>query len=790
KSVYSSTVLVPKTKFPVKIGNKTSEHEIEIQSVNLYNWQLKNGASDKVFTLHDGPPYANGDVHVGHALNKILKDITNRYKLLRGFKIHYKPGWDCHGLPIEIKAIKTNEFNTLTPPEIRKKSKLFAEETIKVQKKAFERWGIMADWENGCYYTFDKSYQAKELTSFYNLYKEGLIYRDLKPVFWSPSSGTALAESELEYNADHVSRESKEIFFWVITQANKFSILLGISRIDDVINVLVWTTQPWTFPANQALCYSANIKYCLARPSNGGCIYLMALDCVNGVSRRTGFQFQVFQTFDAKYLEGLVCGHPMYFERTVGMISSDHTNTSKGTGIVHIAPAHGVEDFGIGQKHNFNTVRLWESQVDSGGHFNSKSDENLRGKFIFTKGNEAVIDILEHNKTLVHQHDYKHNYPCDWRTKQPIFVQTSRQWFVDTESLRSKAEAAIQDIKTYPDSGKLALLNRLHLRTYWCISRQRTWGVPIPVCYHKETGEVLMNQSTIDHVVGLVSNHGSDIWWEWPLNDLLPADIDADMYERGTDIFDIWFDSGVNLHIMKSIHSGGSNASTQADFYIEGKDQLGGWFQSSLLTSVGLQGNSPYRNLMIHGFTLAADGQKMSKSLGNVVDPMVITDGGKHPVLGADALRWWVAESNIHQDIHISDAIMRSAAESVQKVRNSLRFMMSNLNEFNDSMLVPMDSMLHIDRYFMGEINNFKEQVTDAYEGYEYSRATRLCLKLIKKLSNVYFSIIKDRLYCDEKNGIRRASCQSVLYYAMDAVVKSVAPVLPHLVEETSLYNP
>ncbi|XP_078491947.1 isoleucine--tRNA ligase, mitochondrial isoform X1 [Ciona intestinalis] len=783
KSIYSSTVLVPKTKFPVKIGKKTNEHEIEIQNVcdfsGLYKWQHLNNTSDKQFILHDGPPYANGDVHVGHALNKILKDITNRYKLLRGYQVHYKPGWDCHGLPIEIKAIKANEFKTLNTSEIRKKSKSFAEETIEIQKRAFQRWGVMADWGNSCYYTYDKDYQAKELNSFYKLYERGFVYRALKPVYWSPSSGTALAESELVYNDNHISR-SVYVTFPLLSKLPELS-------FDDVIKVLVWTTQPWTLPANQTLCFSPNIKYCIASCTHASGLYLLAVDCIEAITRRTGEKFNILQTFDGSCLEGMICRHPMYLERTVRMISSDIANTSKGTGVVHIAPAHGTDDFGIGQKHNLST----ESSVNSDGEFMAGIAPNLEGKFIFTSGNEAVVEMLKEEMNLFHEHDYKHSYPYDWRTKQPIFVHTSNQWFVDTAMLANKAEAAISGITTYPDNGVSSMLNRLQLRSYWCISRQRAWGLPIPVFYHKESDELLLNESTIQHLVSLVLKHGADIWWEGSNSELLSPKYNADEYERGSDILDIWFDSGVSWDCVLRDNK---NRTTQADFYIEGKDQYGGWFQSSLLTSVGLQGVAPYKNLMVHGFVLDEKGQKMSKSIGNVVDPMVLTNGGKNPqrdpAYGADALRWWVAESNVHQDIHISATIIKSAAESVQKIRNSVRFMLGNLNEFDETNIVQTPAMLILDQYFMDVLRTYKREVTAAYEVYDYSLVTRLTLKFIKKFSNIYFTIVKDRLYCDEKESLRKRSCQSVLYFTLDALLKSVAPILPHLVEETTLYNP
>uniref|UniRef100_A0A803YDP5 isoleucine--tRNA ligase n=1 Tax=Meleagris gallopavo TaxID=9103 RepID=A0A803YDP5_MELGA len=584
--------------------------------LELYSWQRQRKAKQE-FCLHDGPPYANGDPHVGHALNKILKDITNRFHMMRGYKVHYVPGWDCHGLPIELKALsEIKGAENLSPVEIRQKAKEFAERAIEKQKAAFIRWGIMADWAN-CYCTFDPKYEANQLRVFHKMYDKGFIYQDYKPVFWSPSAKTALAEAELEYNEQHVSRSVYMKFPLLKSPPKLASVIDGSSPT----SVLVWTTQPWTVPANQAVCYMPDAEY-----------YLSA--------------------------------------KVSPLLPANHVTMAKGTGLVHTAPAHGMEDYSVASHHQLPT----ECLVDERGHFTEAAGPELKNKNVLEEGNEAVIKMLQAAGSLLKEEKYVHSYPYDWRTKKPMIIRASKQWFVNTANVKATAQEVLKKVKIIPTSAVSRMLEMLDRRTFWCISRQRCWGVPIPVFYQKDTGESLINSETITDIIKIVEQQGTDAWWTLPIEQLLSKEAVAKAgghdvldYVKGQDVLDIWFDSGTSwAHVLEGTEQ-------RADVYLEGKDQLGGWFQSSLLTSVATRKKAPYKTLIVHGFTLGEKGEKMSKSIGNVVDPDVVINGGddhtKDPPYGADVLRWWVAESNVFTEVLIGPVVLNAARDDINKVR-------------------------------------------------------------------------------------------------------------------------
>uniref|UniRef100_A0A3B3QGQ6 isoleucine--tRNA ligase n=1 Tax=Paramormyrops kingsleyae TaxID=1676925 RepID=A0A3B3QGQ6_9TELE len=741
---YRDSVLLPKTDFPMKLsGQKLLDREIEIQKLcgfsELYAWQRDRKAK-KEFCLHDGPPYANGDPHVGHALNKILKDIRNRFEVLRGRHVHYVPGWDCHGLPIELKALGDLAVEGLTPLQIRQKAREFAEGAVSRQRAAFQRWGVMADWTH-CYYTFDGRYEARQLEVFQEMHSKGLIYRDYKPVFWSPSSRTALAEAELEYNAQHTSR-AVYATFPVKTPPPKLASADWSSAA-----VLVWTTQPWTLPANQAVCSE---------------------------------------------LEGGVCRHPTMPGKEVPLLAANHVTMGKGTGLVHTAPAHGMEDFGVASHFNLPV----ECLVDEEAKFTELAGPELHGQEVLGQGTDTVISMLGAAGALVKEEDCVHSYPYDWRARRPVIILPSKQWFINTASLKDKAKEALQKVRVVPESARGSLLAMLDRRTYWCISRQRSWGVPIPVFYHKETGEPLINRHTVSHVATLFAEKGSDCWWELSLDSLLPPQVLKKVtgpvtdYERGEDVLDIWFDSGVTWAAVLP------ESDPRADVYVEGKDQLGGWFQSSLLTSVAVRNKAPYRSLVVHGFVLSEKGEKMSKSLGNVVDPTVVINGGKDlsvsPPYGADVLRWWVAESNVFSEVLIGPTALSSAQESIHKLRNTLRFLLGNLHGFDPrTQAVDPRQMHYVDQYLLHLLDLCPFKVSDAYSEFDVSRVVRLLQAFISRdLSSFYFSIIKDRLYCDSEDSPGRRSCQTALEEILDGVTRAVAPILPHLAEEVYRHAP
>ncbi|XP_036398955.1 isoleucine--tRNA ligase, mitochondrial isoform X2 [Megalops cyprinoides] len=789
---YQDSVLLPRTDFPMKLtGQKLLDRELEIQQLcrfpELYSWQRERKAK-KEYCLHDGPPYANGDPHVGHALNKILKDIRNRFEVLRGRQVHYVPGWDCHGLPIEIKALGDLGTSGLTPLQIRQKAREFAEGAISRQRAAFQRWGVMADWDK-CYYTFDGEYEASQLRVFQEMHSKGLIYQDYKPVFWSPSSGTALAEAELEYNPQHVSR-AVYATFPVKTPPPK---LASAAEEWGSVAVLVWTTQPWTLPANQAVCYMPNSQYSLVKRGDNAQLLLVATERIANLAAMLGTQLDTVGSFTGSELEGGVCQHPTIPDKEVPLLPANHVTMGKGTGLVHTAPAHGMEDYSVASHFKLPV----ECMVDEEGKFTELAGPELQSLSVMDEGTDTVISMLKAAGALVKEEDCVHSYPYDWRTKKPVIIRPSKQWFINTASLKDKAKDVLQKVQVMPESARGSLLTMLDRRTYWCISRQRSWGVPIPVFYHKETGEPLINKHTVSHVAKLFAEKGSDCWWELPLETLLPPQVlkkskagAVSEYERGEDVLDIWFDSGVSWAAVLQ------ESEPRADVYVEGKDQLGGWFQSSLLTSVAVRNKAPYKALVVHGFAVSEKGEKMSKSVGNVVDPDTVINGGEDhsvsPPYGADVLRWWVAESNVFSEVQIGPNALSSAQESINKLRNKLRFLLGNLQGFDPrTQAVDPKDMYYIDQYLLHLLRQYSIKVTDAYSQFDTGRVIRLLQRFISRdLSSFYFSIIKDRLYCDPEDSIGRRSCQTVLEEILDGVTRSIASVLPHLAEEVYLHAP
>ncbi|KAL7379506.1 hypothetical protein ABVT39_000391 [Epinephelus coioides] len=789
QGLYRDTVLLPRTEFPMKLtGQKLLDREIQIQQecgfAELYSWQRERKAK-KEFCLHDGPPYANGDPHVGHALNKILKDIRNRFEMLRGRQVHYIPGWDCHGLPIELKALGDLGTSGLTPLQIRKKAREFAEGAIARQRAAFQRWGVMADWDQ-CYYTYDGAYEAAQLKVFQEMHSKGFIYQDYKPVFWSPSSRTALAEAELEYNPEHVSRAIYATFP-LSTLPPEIA-----SKGLEGVSVLVWTTQPWTIPANQAVCYMPNAQYSVVKRTDNSQLLLVATERTASMAALLGTELESVGTFTGSQLEGGICKHPTIPDKEVRLLPANHVTMAKGTGLVHTAPAHGMDDYSVASQFKLSV----ECMVDEDGKFTELAGPELQNLSVMSEGTDKVISMLKECGALVKEEQCVHSYPYDWRTKQPVVIRPSKQWFINTASLKDKAKEALQKVRILPESARAGLSAMLDKRTYWCISRQRSWGVPIPVFYHKETGEALLNKHTVSHIANLFKEKGSDCWWELPIETLLPNEVlkkskagPVTDYVRGEDVLDIWFDSGASWAAVLE------ESDPRADAYVEGKDQIGGWFQSSLLTSIAARNKAPYKSLVVHGFAVGEKGEKMSKSLGNVVDPDEVINGGKDPSMpayGADVLRWWVAESNVFSEVQIGPTVLNSARDSINKLRNTLKFLLGNVQGFDPRVqAVDPKEMHYIDQYMLHLLREYSIKVTDAYSEFDAGRAIRVLQAFITRdLSSFYFSIIKDRLYCDAEDSLGRRSCQTVLEEILDGVTRSIAPVLPHLAEEVYLHAP
>uniref|UniRef100_A0A4W6C333 isoleucine--tRNA ligase n=1 Tax=Lates calcarifer TaxID=8187 RepID=A0A4W6C333_LATCA len=775
QGLYRDTVLLPRTEFPMKLtGQKLLDRELEIQKecgfADLYSWQRERKAK-KEFCLHDGPPYANGDPHVGHALNKILKDICNRFEMLRGRQVHYIPGWDCHGLPIELKALGELGTSGLSPLQIRQKAREFAEGAIARQKAAFQRWGVMADWDQ-CYYTFDGVYEAAQLKVFQEMHSKGLIYQDYKPIFWSPSSRTALAEAELEYNPEHVSRAIYATFPLV-----RLPPKIASEKDLESVSVLVWTTQPWTIPANEAVCYMPNAQYSVVKRADNSQLLLAATERIASMAALLGTELESVVTFTGSELEGGICKHPTIPDKEVPLLPANHVTMAKGTGMVHTAPAHGMDDYSVASQFKLPV----ECMVDEDGKFNDLAGPELQSLPVMREGTDKVISMLRDCGALVKEEPCVHSYPYDWRTKQPVVIRPSKQWFINTESLKDKAKEALQKVRVLPESAKGSLLVMLDRRTYWCISRQRSWGD---------------TQHTLSHIAKLFKEKNSDCWWELPIETLLPPEVlkqskagPVTDYIRGEDVLDIWFDSGASWAAVLE------ESDSRADAYVEGKDQIGGWFQSSLLTSIAVRNKAPYKSLVVHGFAVSEKGEKMSKSLGNVVDPDTIINGGKDPSMpayGADVLRWWVAESNIFSEVQIGPTALNSARDSISKLRNTLKFLLGNLHGFDPlTQAVDPKEMHYIDQYMLHQLREYSIKVTDAYSEFDAGRVIRVLQAFISRdLSSFYFSIIKDRLYCDPEDSLGRRSCQTVLEEVLDGVIRSIAPILPHLAEEVYLHAP
>ncbi|GAB1608053.1 isoleucine--tRNA ligase, mitochondrial [Argonauta hians] len=786
-------ISLPKSKLTLTLRDgAAAKREKVIQEksgfAELYEWQ--RGQVDRPeFVLHDGPPYANGNLHVGHAVNKILKDIVNRHKLLEGYRIGYRPGWDCHGLPIELKAIKekTDAAFNLEPLTIRQRAQKFAKGAIKRQKATFKRWGILGDW-NHPYLTMDPKYSTCQLNVFYDLYQKGFIYQDFMPVYWSPSSRTALAESELTYNSDHVS-QSLWLTFPVLHIPQPLRQLSQGKILEKPVKLVVWTTTPWTIPANQAICYGADIRYCCVETANAA--YICCEEFVQQLTAILAVPADTTLTFTGRDLHSMTYRHPLNHEE-LPVYSANHVTSTKGTGLVHTAPAHGHDDFRVAMDHGISVKSL----ITEDGSYSGQIGNQLAGRVVGKDANEAVLELL--GADVLKVEDFTHSYPYDWRTNQPVIIRASLQWFMDTSSVKEASTKCLDSVTIYPQSAQNSMLAQLESRTYWCISRQRSWGLPIPVFYSRATGAPFITQDSVEHITKLLSKHGTaDVWWNMAIEELLPQSIlhkhgisdAASSFVKGTDILDIWFDSGVSWAYNLQA------TNYEADVYLEGRDQFGGWFLSSLLTSAALNKKPPYKSLIVHGFTVDAEGRKMSKSVGNVIDPVDIVEGSKAkgtPSYGVDVVRWWVASSGLLTNIPVGGSILDRCNEEVFRLRKSCRFLLGNLWDFMpDQHSIPYDQLPPQDTYMLHQLHNFAHKVLQLYREHRYNKVTSMTDRFLNtEVSSFYSSIIKDRCYCDSANSDERRSCQTVQYHILDVLIRLVAPIVPHFAEEVFQHMP
>jgi isoleucyl-tRNA synthetase len=794
---YKDTVNLPKTNFDMRAN--ASKREPEIQQFwkdNQIYFRLSQDNPGELFILHDGPPYANGSLHIGHALNKILKDIINRYQLLKGRKVRYVPGWDCHGLPIELKVLqnmKSAERQNLTPLQLRRKAKEFALSTVNEQREGFKRYGVWGDWDNP-YLTLKPEYEAAQIGVFGEMFLKGYIYRGLKPVHWSPSSKTALAEAELEYPEGHVSR-SIYAAFPVTGVAEALQSSLAAYLPD--LGVAIWTTTPWTIPGNLAVAVNGALEYAVVEVSRQDakvqkeCKYvIVAADLVAGLSAKLGVELVVKATFAGKDLEGTTYRHPLFDRESPVVVGGDYITTDSGTGLVHTAPGHGQEDYIVGQRYGLPIL----APVDDNGNFTAEAGE-FAGLNVLGDGNQAVIDALTAAGALLQEEAYLHKYPYDWRTKKPTIFRATEQWFASVEGFREAALKAIASVRWIPAQGENRITPMVAERSDWCISRQRAWGVPIPVFYDEATGEPLLNAETIAYVQAIIAEKGSDAWWELAVEELLPEKYrnDGKTYRRGTDTMDVWFDSGSS---WAAVAKQRPELGYPVDIYLEGSDQHRGWFQSSLLTSVAVNGIAPYKTVLTHGFAMDENGRKMSKSVGNVVDPQLILQGGKDqkkdPAYGADVLRLWVSSVDYTSDVRLGNNIIKQLADVRNKIRNTARFLLGNLHDFDpEKDAVAFEDLPELDKYMLHRIREVFNEVTEAFESFQFFRFFQTVQNFcVVDLSNFYLDVAKDRLYISAENAFRRRSCQTVLQIALENLARAIAPVLSHMAEDIWQFLP
>ncbi|EGQ1726271.1 TPA: isoleucine--tRNA ligase [Staphylococcus pseudintermedius] len=764
---YKDTLLMPKTKFPMRGGLPTKEPQIqqEWKEKDLYRKMLEKNEGQPSFILHDGPPYANGNLHMGHALNKILKDFINRYKTMQGFYTPYVPGWDTHGLPIEQaltkKGVKRKEMTTA---EFRDKCQAFAMEQIDIQKKDFLRLGVNGDFDNP-YITLKPEYEAAQIRLFGEMADKGLIYKGKKPVYWSPSSESSLAEAEIEYH----DKRSASIYVAFDVKDSK-----GIV-VDDA-KFIIWTTTPWTLPSNVAITVHPELTY--VQMNVDGTRYIIAEALVDAVAEQLGWDKEAVvreKDFKGSELEYIEAQHP-FIDRISLIINGEHVTTDAGTGCVHTAPGHGEDDFIVGQKYGLEVI----SPLDDKGVFTAEGGP-FEGMF-YDKANQAVTELLTEKGALLKLDFITHSYPHDWRTKKPVIFRATPQWFASISKVRQDILDAIEDTKFKVDWGKTRIYNMIRDRGEWVISRQRVWGVPLPVFY-AENGDIIMTKETVYHVADLFEQHGSNIWFERDAKDLLPEGFTHPGSPNGEftkeqDIMDVWFDSGSS---HRGVLETRPELSFPADMYLEGSDQYRGWFNSSITTSVATRGRSPYKMLLSHGFVMDGEGKKMSKSLGNVIVPDTIVKQK-----GADIARLWVSSVDYLADVRISDEILNQVADVYRKIRNTLRFLLGNINDYNPATdRIAEADLLEVDRYILNRLREFTAGTLDHYESFDYLNIYQEVQNFINvELSNFYLDYGKDILYIEEKNAHKRRSMQTVLFEILVNMTKLLAPIIPHTAEE------
>lgn len=768
---YKKTLLMPKTDFPMRgnLPNREPEMQKEWEEKRLYEKSLERTKGRPLFILHDGPPYANGDIHIGHAENKILKDIITRYKSMSGYHAPYVPGWDTHGLPIEQALAKKGiDRKKMSVAEFRQMCADYALEQIERQKSQFKRLGVRGDWENP-YMTLTKEFEARQIQVFGAMAKKGYIYKDKKSVYWSPSSESALAEAEIEYK----DKRSPSIYV-------AFAVKDGKQVLDGDEKIVIWTTTPWTIPANTAIAVHPDLNYAVVKEE--GEKYVVAEDLLPQLRDELQWRnARVLRTIPGRRLEYVIAEHPLYGRDSL-VVLGEHVTTDAGTGCVHTAPGHGEDDFYIGKKYGLEIL----CPVDEKGYM-TEGAPGFAGLF-YDEANKPITEKLQEKGALLRLSFVTHSYPHDWRTKKPVIFRATEQWFASIKDFRAAMLEAVKNVKWHPKWGEIRMHNMIRDREDWCISRQRVWGVPIPVFYG-EDGTPIITEETINHVSNLFRRYGSNVWFEREAEQLLPEGFTSKhspngIFYKETDIMDVWFDSG-STH--QAVLQEREDLRWPADLYLEGSDQYRGWFNSSLSTSVALTGQAPYKEIVSHGFILDGEGRKMSKSLGNVVDPLKVMKQ-----MGADIIRLWVASVDYQSDAPVSEDILKQVAEVYRKIRNTFRFMLGNLHDFHPQKhAVSLGNLPEIDQYMITKLNRLIEKVKNAYENYAfntvYSQVHNFCTI---DLSAFYLDLAKDTLYTKPQNDPRRRAKQTVIYRTVVDVTKLLAPILPHTTYEVWKYIP
>ena len=769
-SDYKDTLNLPKTSFSMK-GNLANKEPIifnKWEKQGIYKKIREHFAGREKFVLHDGPPYANGNIHVGHAVNKILKDIIIKSKTLSGYDAPYIPTWDCHGLPIELQVEKKHgkAGQGISEDAFRKKCRKYAKKQVKIQKKDFKRLGVLGDWEQP-YLTMNFDYEANMIRTLAKIIDNGYLSKGFKPVHWCTDCSSALAEAEVEY-ADKVSPAIDVKF--KIKDKNKLAQVFGLDSLNHDAFAIIWTTTPWTLPANQAIAVNNQLNYSLIKI--GDFYIILAKNLVEQTFKRYAIEnAQIIATTTGDKLTGIIAEHPFY-SRHVPILHGDHVTDDSGTGMVHTAPTHGVEDFNLGKEHNLSM----EIFVKGNGCY-SENTKLFAGEFIF-KANNRIIELLGEKKRLMNSDKIKHSYPHCWRHKTPLIFRATPQWFISMEKqgLRDKALQAIKETSWAPSWGQARIEGMVKDRPDWCISRQRTWGVPLPLFIHKETEELHPNTIEIlNKVAEKIEKGDIEAWFNADDSEFI---VETDQYKPVKDILDVWFDSGSSSMCILDIDK---RLNYPADLYLEGSDQHRGWFQTSLLVAMSAKGSQPYKEVFTHGFVVDEHGRKMSKSLGNVTSPQDI-----YNTLGADILRLWTASTDYKSEMAVSDQILKRTADTYRRLRNTARFLLSNLDGFNPATdIIEFDKLVKLDQWAVAKTKEFQDKIIDAYDKYQIHTVAQLIHHFCSiEMGSFYLDIIKDRQYTAKTDGHPRKSAQTAIYHIVHALVRWMAPILSFTVDE------